>query len=332
MVKVGIVGAGFMGKMHAGCYDVLPDAQLIGIVDREIGKAREIADRYGTKACPSLKELLKDPVDIVDICLPTYLHKEGVIESVRAGKHVLCEKPIALNTGDATEMISETKEAGVKFMVAHVIRFWPEYVKLKEIFDSQRLGRLKSLTCKRLSPMPTWSWQNWLMDPEKSGSALIDLHIHDTDFILYLLGKPASVFTQTIKTEIGHSHVWSIFEYSDKVATAEAAWDLPANFPFLMAFAAVFEKGTVEFDSQKKKSLAIYDGENVEYPEVQSEKMQGGGNISELGGYYNEIKYFVECVKRGEEPELVTPEEAKASLELVLTEIKSAESGQKILI
>ncbi len=332
MVKVGIVGAGVMGKMHAACYDVLPDAQLIGIADKDVKKAGEIADTYKAKVFSSLKELLSDPVDIVDICLPTYLHKEGVIESARAGKNVLCEKPIALNAGEADEMISETKKAGVKFMVAHVIRFWPEYVKLKEIFDSQSLGRLRNLTCRRLSPAPTWSWQNWLMDSEKSGSALIDLHIHDTDFILYLLGRPKSIFSQTTKTEIGHSHVWSIFEYPGRIAMAEGSWDFAANSPFLMAFTAVFEKGVVEYNSQKEKTLAIYDGESIEYPEVESKKAEGSGNISELGGFYSEIKYFVECVEGDKEPQVVTPEGARDSLKLVLAELKSAESGEKILI
>ena len=332
MIKTAVVGAGFMGKMHAACYENLPNAQLVGIVDEDVEKAKETADTYGAKVYPSLEGLLSEPVDIVDICVPTYLHKGIVIESAKAGKNVLCEKPIALNVGDADEVISETKRAGVKFMVAHVIRFWPEYVKFKEIFDSRRLGKLRSLTCERFSPTPTWSWQNWLMDPGKSGSALVDLHIHDTDFISYLLGKPESVFSRTVETEIGHSHVWSIFEYPGVVAVAEGGWDFAANFPFRMAFVAVFERGVVEFDSRGERTLAVYDGESVEYPEIQSKKAEGGGNISELGGYYNEVKYFVECVEKNKEPEIVTPEGARDSLELVLTELKSAENGKKIVI
>ena len=332
MVKVGIVGAGFMGKMHAACYEVLDGAQLIGVADKDVGKAEEISDKYKIKAYRSLKGLLEDPVDIVDICLPTYLHKEAVIESARAGKNVLCEKPIALSTDEATEMISESKKAGIKFMVAQAIRFWPEYAKLKEIFDDHPLGTLMSLSCRRFSPTPIWSWQNWMMDPEKSGSALIDLHIHDTDFILYLLGRPKSIFSKTSKTEIGHWHVWSIFEYPDKIAVAEGGWHFAGNFPFMMAFTAFFEKGVVEFNSREEKTLAIYDGENIEYPEIQSKKTETDENISELGGFYKEIKYFVECVERDRAPEVITPEEAKDSLELVLAELKSAESGEKILI
>ena len=225
MVKVGVVGAGFMGKMHIACYGVLPDVQLVGVADVEAEKAKEIVKGKQIEVFPSLEELLKEEIDIVDICLPTYLHKEAVVRAARAKKNILCEKPMALNIEDANEMISETKKAGVKFMVAQTIRFWPEYIRLKEIFDNGSLGKLKSLVCRRLSPIPTWSWQNWLMDPEKSGSALVDLHIHDTDFIFYLLGKPKAIYSQSNKTEIGHSHIISFFEYPEKIVMAEGGWD-----------------------------------------------------------------------------------------------------------
>lgn len=337
MVNVAILGAGFMGKMHAECYHNLPNAKLMAIGDIDLNRASELAKRYGAHASSQPEELIGDgDIDLIDICLPTFLHKEYVLKAAQVGKQILCEKPIALTAEDAEEMIKEAERAKVKFMVAQVIRFWPEYERLKETYESKRLGKMLSISLARLSACPTWSWNNWMLDPTKSGSALIDLHIHDTDYLLYLLGRPSFLFSQGSKTDIGYGHIFTTFVFSQgTVASVEGGWDIKANnFPFVMAFRAIFEEGVVEFSSDRDKTLSIYQrGREIEYPSVGEElpaSGDAGGNISQLGAYFSEIKYFVDCVENDQLPVMAEAGSAKNSLEMVLMEKRSAETGEVI--
>ena len=344
MVKIGLIGAGFMGGMHSQCYALLPGAELAGIADIRKEKAEELAKKFNAVAYENAEELLKSDVDAVDICLPTYMHLEWMVKAANLGKHVISEKPITLSLENADEMIAAANKNNVIFMVAQVIRFWPEYIKLKEIKDSGELGKLISLSLSRLSPPPTWGWENWLQSPEKSGSALFDLHIHDTDYLLYLLGKPKAVFSSGTKVngglpsggwDGGYSRIFSFFEYPDCPVSAEGGWDFVDTFPFRMVFVARFEKGVVEYNTGYSKPFAIYTEGKVEYPKLGEDiprVTDTSGNISALGGYYNELKYFVECVEGKKKPSIVTPEDARESLALVLKEKESAEKGEKICI
>ena len=333
MVKVGVIGAGFMGAMHGQCYSLLPNVKLLGIADIRKEKAEELAQKFNCAVYASADELLRNPeVDAVDVCLPTYLHPKGVIKAAEAGKHVICEKPIALTVKDADRMIKAAEKRKVIFMVAQVIRFWPEYLRLKEIYEKKELGRLISFHLTRLSAAPTWGWENWLGNAKKSGSALVDLHIHDTDYLLFLLGKPKSIYTCGRKSAGGYSHVLTTFKYPGLVVTAEGGWDFTDSFPFRMAFIANFEKGTVEYNSLYPKPFAIYTAGKSEFPQVgvDAPQVEGGGNISALAGYYNEIRYFVGCVEKRRKPTVVTPKDARSSLALVLKELESAEKGKEI--
>lgn len=338
MVKVAIVGAGFMGGMHAEVYRNLDKARLTAIVDIDLEKARLLADKYRVTAYSSLEEVLNQgDIDAIDICLPTFLHKEYVIKAARLGKDILCEKPMALTVKDAEEMIQAVKKAKVKLMIAQVIRFWPEYVKLKKIHQSGELGRLLSITLTRLASTPNWAWDNWLADVKRSGGALLDLHIHDTDYLLYLLGKPLSLISRVSPARLKYAHVFTTFTFPDKViAFVEGGWDMPDNFPFTMAYTALFEKGAVEFNSRHEKTLAIYrPGKEIEYPTVKPEleaAVSGEGNIADLGGYFSEIKYFINCLENNEEPTQASAQSARDSLRIALDEMKSADSGKIIEI
>ena len=132
MVRVGILGAGFMGTMHANCYAQIPNAELVAIGDVTPGKAKELAKPHGAKAYATAAGLMRQGLDIVDVCLPTYMHAKYTCSAARKGLNVVCEKPMALTMRDAKRMVKTVRETGVKFMVAHVIRFWPEYQLLKE--------------------------------------------------------------------------------------------------------------------------------------------------------------------------------------------------------
>jgi len=329
MVKVGLLGAGFMGQMHASCYANIPQAELVAVADLEKDRAKAIGKKYGAKPYTTAAGLFRQDLDIVDICLPTYMHAKFVCRAARKGLNVIVEKPMAFTVREANRIVKVVRETGIKFMVAHVIRFWPEYQVLKEYVDHEKLGRLLVLSLVRVSPNPTWTWQGWINNAALSGAALLDLHVHDADFVRYLCGEPVGVDTVGTKHEGGWDYVFTNYEYPDKAVSAESGWNMPSSFPFSMAYRAVFERGVLEFNSSHTPTLAAYlsDGttEHPPVPEVEAKMEDGGGNISSLGGYFNEINYFVGCVERGEEPTVVTPEDARETMVLVFKEMKSAE-------
>jgi predicted dehydrogenase len=337
MKKIGIIGLGFMGKMHLGVYGKHSKAKVVAFSDdrKEIlsGKIDDIGGNIEgseetslnlkeTKPYKNPDDLINDSeVEVVDICLPTYLHHEYTIKAIKAGKHVFCEKPMAFSLDQADDMIKTAKESGKYFMVGQCIRFWPEYTVLKDIIDNNTLGKIKSLVCRRYSPRPAYSWENWLLNPGRSSGAALDLHIHDTDFLVYLFGKPQAVNSQAIKDNSGLAHITTQYYYSNiEHCVAEGGWHFTDKYPFNMAFTAIFEKGEVEFDLSKDPAFRVYEeGKDPYTPDV-----------PEGDGYSREIDYFLNCLENNIPLEIVTPESAKLSLEVIMAEKESVEKKRKI--
>jgi predicted dehydrogenase len=343
MVRVGLAGLGFMGGTHAQCHAALPNVELVAVADVEQDRREKFAETYGAKPFASLDEMLASAdVDMVDICLPTYLHREAVGKVAAAGKDVLCEKPMAMTVADCDAMIAATQKAGVKLMIGQVLRFWPEYVVIKEILDSGRLGKIKWASATRMSPPPTWSWREWLFDPKLSGGAVLDLHIHDLDTLQWMLGKPATVSAAGVKTKRGGlDNVLTTLtgHPGGQVSFAEGSLDLAPGFPFTMGLKVDCEGGTIELNTRLSPSLLVAPaGGGIEHPEVPAIEVPtvagagSAGNISALGGYFVEVKYFVDCVDKGERPTRVPAEEAKSAVALCLAATKAAETGQAVAV
>jgi predicted dehydrogenase len=339
-IRVALVGFGFMGQMHARIYQALPDVEIVGIADKFSGTADALA-KLGIQApvFASLPELLKavDPT-LVDVCLPTDLHAEAVIAAANAGKHVFCEKPFALDVPSAERALAAVEKAGVFLQVGQCIRFWPEYQALEKFIKSGRGGKLVSLFLQRRASRPSYSQEDWLNQPSRSGGAALDLHIHDTDFVLHLLGKPQAVQSVAHQQPNGaYDQMFTQYLYPDVAVTANGAWDYPAQWGFQMAFQAVFEKAVVEFDSQVSPSLHLTEGAEPRQPLAFEKPAVGkadnsGGNVSDLGGYYNEIVYFIDRLRTGRAPEIATGQQALESLRTALAERQSAETRKPVAL
>ena len=124
-MKIGIAGSGFMGSTHAAAW-AETEAQITGIVAETTQEAQSLADQYGARVYLDFEALLSD-VDVIDICTPTHLHNQMVIQAAAYGKQIICEKPLARTVEQAQQMVSACQEAGVHLLVAHVVRFFPEY-------------------------------------------------------------------------------------------------------------------------------------------------------------------------------------------------------------
>lgn len=333
MVKIGLIGAGFMGSTHLACYEKLmniKDFKVTAIADLDFDKASKYAEKFGAVAYKTGEELIeKADVNTVDICLPTYLHAHHGILAMEKGYNVFIEKPVCLNEDEAQKLLEVQQRKGVKAMVGQCLRMWPEYMYLKNLVDSGEYGAVKSAVFKRLSPKPLWGWNNWLHDKEKSGGAVMDLHIHDVDFARYILGEPEEIKASILYNSGNPEHVFSIYRYSNATAFLEGGWDFPQNFTFEMEYRVTFENAVVVFNSTHNPTVKIYPNSgDVIIPNINTdfneENKESIGNISSLGGYYNELAYFIDCLL-SEKPIEVSPLiEGIQSLRLLLREIETA--------
>ena len=335
MVKVGILGIGFMGTAHFKAYTAYRKAKVVALSDlnpkRLSGDWSDIAGNIeGSQAAGAdlskihlharPADMFADPdVDAVDITLPTFLHAKYTVAALKAGKHVICEKPMALSSAQCRKMIDAARKARKRLFVGHCIRFWPEYEAMREIIRGKKHGRVLSAVFTRLSGLPTWSYQGWLLDGKRSGGAALDLHIHDADFILHLFGKPRSVASRGSGLRAGQfDHIVTCYEYAaNRVVCAEGAWDYPPTFPFSMGFRVVMDKATLALQPE---GLMLYPVKG----QPKAVKVAAGD------GYQRELRHYVDCIEKNRKSDVLTPESAMQSVKLIEAEIKSAQTGRAV--
>jgi len=326
MIRIGLCGSGFMGTMHAACYGVIPGVKVVAVASRDRASAEKLAAGHGARIYPDALRMIEEAdLDVVDVCLPTPLHCEAVVRAARRGLDIFCEKPLARTMAQATRMVKAVQAAGVKCMVGHCLRFWPEYVALKETLDGGKLGKLLTLSLRRVSARPTFGWKNWFNKDELSGGALLDFHIHDVDTVRYLLGEPDGVDSVALLRGGHWDWICTNYRYPGRVVSSEGGWS--EADPFEMTFRAVFERGTLLYSSRLEPLTLYAPGKKprrVRLPSPKVGKVAGVGNISDLGGYYNELKYFTDCLKKGRAPDRASIEEARATLALLFKEWVSA--------
>jgi predicted dehydrogenase len=322
MLNIGILGAGFMGKTHLKCYLANADCKVRYIFDKNLAKAKELGDEFGVEYTDDIKLLAGNGVDVFDICLPTFLHREYAGIAAKANKHILCEKPMAISMKECDEIIDLVKENNVFYMVAHVVRFWPEYSYIKEVTESGELGRPVYVTAARMQSIPAWSENNWIISPELSLGGVVDLQIHDLDFITWLLGKPESL--KSVGTKSAHGaweQIITVMEHKNGVKSCIEACNLmPQSYPFTARFKILYSEGCIEFDCNRKNTLTVYkNGKQIEFPDFDGQDC-----------YQNEINYFVDCVINKKAGSMLTPEDARYALYLALKTKESIETGENI--
>ncbi|MCR2807803.1 Gfo/Idh/MocA family protein [Paenibacillus soyae] len=329
MLKVGLIGFGFMGRMHFDNYVRLMQeeagVQLVAICDTRIEELktgavsgniateRQVYDLEPYKLYDDVNAMLdSEELDIVDITLPTTLHADLTVSLLERGIHVLCEKPIARTSEEARRMAEAAKKTGKTLMIGQCLRFWPAYEFLKECVADGRYGKVLSGSFFRGGSTP----QGWFLDGELSGGCMLDMHIHDTDVINWLFGKPESVSSIARNVIPGSAYdiVSTNYMYPDgMVLNAQADWTLQGDFGFAMTFRVNFEGGNLIFENN----------------ELKVNPNDGPGFKAELSpdmGYYREVRYFIDAVTNGTPVSVCTPESAADSLAIVEAEIRSADN------
>jgi predicted dehydrogenase len=338
MLRIGIVGFGFMGRMHYANWSKCENASVVAICDSDpdiienskkaggnIEGADSAIDFDALTVYSDFDKMLADGVvDAISITLPTFLHCSFTIKALEAGLHVLCEKPMALNVDECNKMAAAAVNSGKVLQIGHCIRFWPEYATTKEIIDSGKYGEVVSATFKRVGTAPGWGADDWFTKDDRSGGVALDLHIHDSDYVQYLFGMPKSVRSfGNPATGKGLKCITSRYDFGDdKLVTAEGSWAMSPTFGFEMSFTIVMEKATIVYDCTREPAFKICPAEgDVTTPEVEK------GD-----GYSLEIAHFAGLVNGEKLPEVITLAESTNSIQLVNAEIDSIQNKSDIAI
>jgi predicted dehydrogenase len=335
-VNVGVVGLGFMGSVHLRAYQALESARVTAVCDAirlpvkgvlpgvagNVQTTPDIDLGGSVKVFRKLEELLADPeVELVDLCTPTLLHAEQAIAALKAGKHVFCEKPLA-RTSEAARKVVEAEAAGSCFLMpAMCMRFWPGWGWLKETLSKQTYGPVRAARFRRLSEMPGWSTQGTYSGSNDTGGALFDLHIHDTDFVQFLFGQPASVFSTGVCARGGSvDHVVTQYCYPEGPSvSAEGSWLLTKGFQ--MDYTIFCERATLDFDLERGANAmrVLEQGQPARFIQCQGPD-----------GYGAEVGYIVECVRDNRRPTIVTSLDGLSALEICEAEEQSLRTGKPI--
>lgn len=342
---IGVIGLGFMGCTHVRAYQYAAAAglgcKLIAVADRSVerlngrafvsgnidtGSSEQLFDPARMRGYLDPRELLTDPrIHAVSICTHTDTHVDLAIAALRAGKHVLVEKPVATSSADVQRLAAAAKGSGKVCMPAMVMRFWPEWTWLRDTARAGTHGRTLSASFQRMGSAPTWT--DFYRDTTRSGGALFDLHIHDTDFIRWCFGEPREVVsTGTI------DHLTTLYRFDPAMnapphVTAEGAQNITPGFGFRMRYTVVFERATADFDITRTPTLLLCkDGRADPVPLVQS---------APLSAYEIEVRHYLAAIAAASAPEsgpstvplIATIEDAVRTTTLLEAEQRSMTTG-----
>ncbi|MFD1040651.1 Gfo/Idh/MocA family protein [Virgibacillus byunsanensis] len=328
MKKVGLVGLGFIGKTHLEAYRHIPGAVVTSICTRSSND--ELTTPFDGTFVSDYDELLRrDDIDMVDICVPTFLHEEYITKAARAGKHIICEKPLTLTEEAAKRIYHEVEKYGVRLFVGHLLRFWPEYQTFKAYSETDKLKDIEMVHAGRLGQVPAWS--EWFQHPEKSGGALFDLHIHDIDFVYYLLGEVESVYAVGHQNQYGAwDQIMTTLTFKNKAkAFVEASQRMPMNYPFTMSLRAQTSENALDFQLKAGKNIERIDDRHLHFYEGDQMSVV---EVEQADAFHNELAYFIECMEKDQENLVVPLDDVLYIIKLLQVIEKSLKTGHEIKV
>ena len=355
-IQIGILGCGNISDVHSASLMRLCgefDVEVAAFADPLPGRRAFMAERFpDARQYESAMGLVAaEKLDIALVLLPTYLHAEHAIAAMERGMNVFMEKPVCLKRSEAKKLLEAERKSGKKAMVGQVVRFFSEYIYLKDLYEKQAYGRLKSIVLQRLTggPKPKSPREvSWFRVPEKSGTAVLDFHIHDVDFMRSLLGEPQSVsVTSDASAADQPTHIAAVYGYKDTFALAEGTWGHAPAYRFGMGYRANFERATVVYNSMSTPTVTLFDDDGgTLYPEMPKPLRSPGspgykgagdaGGVSDADGvggeaekpgggpYYEEFRYFLECVIADRPVAEASLADAVKTYELTMTELEMA--------
>ena len=333
MVRVGVLGAGFMGSTHARALKGLPDVEIAGIYGLSEGRAKPLAEELGTAWTTDLQRLIDDPaVDAIDICLPGPQHRAVTELVIAAGKHVLLEKPITLLSEDADALVDLAGNTDRVFMVAHVLRFWPEYVELQRLATGGDYGRPVQGLAYRRQAFPAWS--SLFSQSELTGGAVIDMMIHDYDALNWIFGEPKSVVARGVRNPRsgGYDQVQVMINYADGWAQVDGGMMMPESYPFTSSLQVLCESGALEYNFQAGgRSFEMGAGRN-ELKAFPNEGDPSQLSVEHVDAYTAEVSYWIDCIRARTPATRASPADARTALRVALAARRALDSDGLVAV
>jgi UDP-N-acetylglucosamine 3-dehydrogenase len=317
-LKIGLIGAGFMGNVHLKAYARIPNVEVVGVVDVRPAAAKAGAELVGARPFSSYEDLVEE-VDLIDICLPTPYHRDFAVRAARDGKHVVLEKPMARSLEEAAEMLEAFESSEGELFVAHVVRFFPEYVRLKRMVEEDAFGTIGVVRTSRKVPfLPAWN--DWYADWRASGGLIVDMLIHDFDFLRWAFGEVERVYAKSIFgrefNRIDYALITLGF-LNGTIAHVEGHWGYPAAFCYTTEIAGTRALATVESAKVALLDVLVQEGA------VSAEDGKSPDSLVQRSPFQAELEHFIHCAKAGEKP-VVSAQDAYEALRISLAAMKSA--------
>ncbi len=330
-LRICLVGSGNMARTHANHWKKIPEAQVVCVVTKDLTSVKNLAVPADINSFETLDEALAAlDFNVVDICTPTTSHIDLALLATTFGKHLFIEKPMARTLADCDKIIAATKSAGTTVMVGHVVRFFPEFAAAKRAIEAGAVGVPAAIRTSRTAGHPRGGWNNWFADPEQSGGVLLDMAIHDMDWIRWCFGPIERVFAKGV---YGKKEFAGVLDYglvtfklrSGAIAHVTGSW---AHIgPFRTTFEVCGDAGMLEHDSSKSIpfSLALRTAPGAA-PGV---AIPASPMAPEDDPYFNELREFTDSILEQREPS-VTVYDARAAVQLALAALESIETGKPV--
>ena len=334
MINVGLVGLGPIGLEHLAVYAKRADVKVVALSDKDPRRLSEAAspaiDSRAVAQYADAFELIRDKqVHLVDLCLPTHLHVDYALAALEAGKHVLVEKPLARTSQEAFRLAATAKKSSNFAMCALCMRFWPGWTWLKKAIDDRTYGKVRSAWFRRIAEAPSGAFYR---NGDQCGGAILDLHIHDTDFVQHCFGMPRAVRSAGYRGTSGEvDHVVTHYQYDEiPLVIAEGGWEMAPGFGFCMQYTVNFERATASFDLAAAEAPDTGVSEIRSYPLMLFEagKQPRAIELPAGSAYEYEIDYFLKCIQENRPPSAFTLDDAARSVQIIEAENESIATAQ----
>lgn len=332
MVRIVIIGCGRIARSHIGAIRTLDDVRIVGLFDHAPAKAVGLAEELGCGIYDDMEKMLNEQhPDAAVICVPTFAHEEYVKICASHGVAVLCEKPLARTPGACARILDAVREAGIVFMTAQVVRFWPGYVEIKRMIDRNEFGKILMIRFRRVTSRDD-AIAKWLNMPRLGGGAIHDMLVHDADFLRYICGPFDRCYANATKDESGcyNNVMANIICKNGTHAMAEASFTMQTGYPFSFSVSVIGSEATLEYDYHAGIRIADTD-------EAESNLRiwrKGTGlevlPVENADAFARQMRYFADCVSEGRQPEIITPEQTREVILLIDALHESAHTGSVI--
>jgi predicted dehydrogenase len=332
-LNVALIGYGNMSRTHLGAWRLNSNSRIKGVWGRNAAKVRTFAKANGVKPYPTLQSILDDEsVDVVDVCTPSDTHAKFTIESLAAGKHVLVEKPMALTLTEADQMVEASERYSAKLMVAHVLRFFPEYAKVLQLIKTGRIGRPIISRAFRGVPLPPL---RWLWDIKRSGGVVFDLAIHDIDFLMACYGeRVVRVYAKAAKLVhariSAHDFIIATLRFEGNgIAFVNGSFALPKASPLMTKLDIDGTQGMIQLDNQNSAPVMLTRNNGIESLSPQTLPWESYLHSMPLDPFLAEISHFTECIRFNRQP-ITNGRVARRSLEVCVACLKSSKRNSPV--